>query len=432
MKIMVYSHDAFGLGNIRRMLSICEHLLVSIKDVSILVVSGSPMLQSFRLPQGLDYIKLPCLNRGESGDLAVKFLGTDFDTTVKLRSDLILAAATNFQPDILLVDKKPYGISGELQATVRYLRTTHPESKLVLLLRDILDRPEVIMPDWEKHGYQTAIEDDYDQVLVVGMPEIFDITREYQFSGTVTRKVRFCGYIRRSPGHKTTAEIRQELNLSAAQKLVLVTPGGGEDGYELIATYLQGLALLPPSEQLKTLIFTGPEMPEAKRQALISVAKNFPQVILEEFSDDMMSYVMAADTIVAMGGYNTICEILSAQRPAVIVPRIKPAQEQLLRAARMQQLGLFKAIHPDQVTPKTLIRTVLQQLQQDELKPGLRLDLEALPRISKHLVRLTQKVSRPTTAARSNVAYITPKRESALCHSKNSTVTNPTNLLIAQ
>jgi len=67
---MVYSHDTFGLGNIRRMLAICSHLHASIPDLSILIVSGSPMLQSFRVAQGIDYIKLPCLKRTEGGSSA--------------------------------------------------------------------------------------------------------------------------------------------------------------------------------------------------------------------------------------------------------------------------------------------------------------------------------------------------------------------------
>ncbi len=425
MKIMVYSHDAFGLGNIRRMLSICEHLLANIADVSILVLSGSPMIHSFRLPQGLDYIKLPCLNRGESGSLAVRYLGTDFDSTVKLRSDLILSAATNFQPDVLLVDKKPYGIAGELKDTVQYLRLYQPNAKLVLLLRDILDRPDVVMADWEKHDSQAAIEDYYDQVLVVGMPEVFDLTREYQFSPGVASKVQFCGYIGRLPGLRSPAAIREELGLLPQQRLVLVTPGGGEDGYTTIATYLQGLALLTNAAQFKTLIFTGPEMPPEQRQTLRAMAQEFDQVILEEFSDDIMSYMAVADTVVAMGGYNTICEILAADKPAVIIPRIKPAQEQLMRASRMQRLGLFKAIHPDQLTPARLMRSVLHQLHQDALKPALKLDLDALPRINKHLLRLTQTTTQAllesqTAAAQanqlhSNITYLTQKLESMLC-----------------
>lgn len=142
MKIMVYSHDTFGLGNINRMLAICKHLLTSIPNVSILMISGSPMLQSFRMLQGLDYIKLPCLNRDKCGELAAKYLGTGIDETVKLRADLILSTAANFKPDLLLVDKKPYGLKHELTNTLKYLQTNLSKTKVVLLLRDILDSPE--------------------------------------------------------------------------------------------------------------------------------------------------------------------------------------------------------------------------------------------------------------------------------------------------
>ena len=124
-KIMVYSHDAYGLGNIRRMLAICKYLLKSNPNLSILLVSGSPMLHDFRLPPGLDYIKLPCLNRGW-GQMAVKYLNADLKSILKLRSEIILAAARNYQPDLVLVDKKPTGIEGELQPTIEYLKHNLP------------------------------------------------------------------------------------------------------------------------------------------------------------------------------------------------------------------------------------------------------------------------------------------------------------------
>ncbi|MEO1691558.1 MAG: glycosyltransferase, partial [Cyanobacteria bacterium J06631_6] len=130
-KIMVYSHDAFGLGNIRRMIAICQYLLTSVPNLSILLLSGSPMLQSFRLPIGLDYIKLPCLNRGRSGKIAVKYLNTDIESTLNLRSELILAAARNYRPDLVLVDKKPSGIKGELNLAINYLQSNLPATKFV-------------------------------------------------------------------------------------------------------------------------------------------------------------------------------------------------------------------------------------------------------------------------------------------------------------
>jgi predicted glycosyltransferase len=392
MRLMVYSHDGFGLGNIRRMLAICTHLLDSIPDLSILILSGSPMLHSFRLPRGLDYIKLPCLNRGTSGELSVKYLKTETEEIVALRSQLILSAIASFKPDVLLVDKKPYGMQNELQASLEYLRRELPETQRVLLLRDILDHPSVTVQDWQKHGYYDAIRLFYDRILVVGSADVFDLRQEYLFPTAVAEKVQFCGYIRKPNGDKNPAKIRQELQLQPGERLVLVTPGGGEDGYNLIDTYLSGLAHAPVSAKLRSLILCGPEMPADQQVALAAKASCYPQVQMSEFTNDLMSYMAAADVVVAMGGYNTTCEILSLNQRAVIVPRIKPSQEQWLRAERFASLGLFDAIHPDRLTPEGLMRSLIHQL--DTPKPAaanLPIDLQALPRIAKYIRTLQLK-----------------------------------------
>ena len=390
MRLMVYSHDSFGLGNISRMLAICKHLLDAIPGLSILVVSGSPVLHSFRMPQGLDYIKLPCLGRDRFGKLSAKYLGTAVDEAVKLRSNLIEAAVANFQPDLLLVDKKPYGLLGELKATLDYLKTFLPKTKLVLLLRDILDSREATVKDWCEQGYYQALEWFYDQVLVVGMPEVFDLAKEYKFPAAVSEKVRFCGYIRKEPGRKRPQVVRQELQMKPDERLVLVTPGGGGDGYRLLKTYLWGLAKLQSQENIKSLIVSGPEMPVLQKRSLYQAVEQYPQVIIKEFTDDLMSYMEAADTVVSMGGYNTVSEILSFRKRAVVVPRIQPVQEQWIRAERMAKFGLLKAIHPNCLTPESLIDAVLEQLSSgsDRLHPESSLDLNALPRIQQEISNL--------------------------------------------
>jgi predicted glycosyltransferase len=99
-----------------------------------------------------------------------------------------------------------------------------------------------------------------------------------------------------------------------------------------------------------------------------------------------MSYVSAADAVVSMGGYNTICEILSAEKPAIIVPRIKPSQEQFIRSQRMHDLGLLKSIHPEHLTPSVLIAQLFEVL--DNLQKPKDFDLEGLPRITRHIRNL--------------------------------------------
>ena len=391
-KIMVYSHDAFGLGNIRRMLTICEYLLKFIPNLSILLLSGSSMLPSFRLPPGLDYIKLPCLNRGQSGNMAVKYLNTDIESTLKLRSEIILAAARNYQPDLVLVDKKPTGIEGELQPTIEYLKHILPTTKFVLLLRDILDTPEKTITQWQRDYSYHHIELLYDRILIVGMPEIFDLIREYQFSQKLANKVCYCGYIRKESGLKNRRTIQQELGIGTDEKLVLVTPGGGEDGYSLITNYLQGLAQQRDNfteQNIHTLIFCGAEMPPQHQQQIYRQAKELPGVAIKEFTNDMMSYINTADLVVSMCGYNTITEVLQKGKKAIVVPRIKPSREQLIRAQSMVKTGLIEMIHPEELTPNFLRETVLNNLTSAEsLAKSIRLDFMGLPRVADYLSML--------------------------------------------
>jgi predicted glycosyltransferase len=259
------------------------------------------------------------------------------------------------------------------------------------------------MKVWEKQGYHDAIRSFYDLVLVVGSPEILDLREEYSFPFSVAEKVEFCGYLRRELGRQADDGLRQELR-GDAEKLVLVTAGGGEDGYRLLATYLAGLAWLPAEQNIRSVIVCGPEMPQSQRAELYQAAAQYPQVRICEFADDMLRYMDAADVIVSMGGYNTICEILSLHKRAIIVPRVKPVTEQWIRAKRMARRGLVHAIHPDVLTPENLIETVLDVLKGDngvQASPSL-LDLGGLPRLTQYLEAL---LDTETSCTETSYAY---------------------------
>ena len=168
---------------------------------------------------------------------------------------------------------------------------------------------------------------------------------------------------------------------------MLVTPGGGEDGYLLVKTYLQGQEFLKQSHKhIKSLIFCGPEMPREHKQELYEIGAKYPQVEMREFSNDLMSYVSAADAVVSMGGYNTVCEILSAAKPAIIVPRTKPSEEQLIRSQRMQNNGLLKSIHPENLTPSSLMKQLVQTCENPEKPKDI--DLEGLTKVTRHIRNL--------------------------------------------
>jgi predicted glycosyltransferase len=128
-------------------------------------------------------------------------------------------------------------------------------------------------------------------------------------------------------------------------------------------------------------------MPDAQRQELMTRARNIEHVAIEEFTNDMMSYMAAADLIVSMGGYNTVCEILTLKKRAIIVPRVQPVQEQLIRVQRMSRLGLLRYIHPDELSPAALMHDISQELQASNVhnRALYNIDMNGLPRIAKLL-----------------------------------------------
>jgi predicted glycosyltransferase len=373
-RVLIYSHDTFGLGNIRRMLEVARHLVQTSPEVSVLVITGSPMLHAFRIPAGIDYVKLPCLARDTSGHYSARSLPMDLQQTVRLRANLIKSAIADFEPDVVLVDKKPFGVEDELSGAFEALPRAPHRPRLVLLLRDILDSAEATRRVWQKNRYYEAIETYYDEVLVVGSPDIFDLRREYAFPPFAAAKVRYCGYIAREGARRSRADTRALLGVAPAEPLLLVTPGGGEDGHRLISTCLAGLAQTPAAQRARTHVVFGPEMPQSCREALEATARSLANVSTQTFCDDMMSLIDAADVALTMGGYNTVCELLTSGKRAVIVPRTAPGHEQLLRAERMAAHGLLRMLHPDAATPAALMHAV-----QDQLEAQARGD--ALPRL---------------------------------------------------
>lgn len=407
-RLLAYSHDTYGLGNIRRMLGVCNHLVEAIPDLSILLISGSPMVHSFRIKNGIDYIKLPCLSRTSAEGYAAKSIGIDLEETVQMRSNLILHTANSFKPDVILVDKKPYGVEHELRETLDYVHANLPDTKLALLLRDVLDSAEATTAVWRKNHYYEAVRKFYDLVLVAGLQGVFDLSKEYRFPCAAQAKVRFCGYLGQDEKPRRRAELRRELN-PQTDKLVLVTVGGGEDGFDLLKNYLTALSPRGDAQGFDSVIVCGPEMAPQRRAEIIALAARRAHVQVREFVSDMVGHMDAADVVVSMGGYNTVCELLSLHKHAVIVPRAKPVEEQWIRAQRMANLGLFRVIHPDCVTPANLRAAVDELIRRHDEQPmPPSLDLDGLPKIAGHIAGLLSQVSeeirRPRLAGQRYIA----------------------------
>jgi len=111
-----------------------------------------------------------------------------------------------------------------------------------------------------------------------------------------------------------------------------------------------------------------------------------------------ISLIERADRVIAMGGYNTCCEILSFEKHALIVPRVAPETEQWIRAQRLRDLGLVDVLHPDQLDARALS----EWLARDPGPPPVvrdRIDLGGLTRIPTLLTELLGAAARPVSLA---------------------------------
>jgi len=387
-KILVYSHDTYGLGNIRRMLSVVQHLVDSDPEACALILSGSPMMQAFRLSPRIDYIKLPCLTRAENGDYESKYLDFDYEKVITMRADLILNTLLNFEPDLLLVDKKPLGVQNEIAPALDLIRRRANRPRVVLVTREILDSPEVTQGVWERNDYHGAIAEHYDSVLVLGPKAVFDMAEEYDFPEASRHKIRHCGYIAKQQPTHAVADVRSELG-AGELPIVLLTAGGGRDGLRLLDVGLRTMLSDCRNGRAHVVLVPGPEMEPEQRGALRRLGSGVPNLTIFDFTNDMMSYIAAADVVVSMAGYNTVTELLSLGVSGVLVPRVRPSQEQWIRATRLERLGLFSVIHPDQYSEEAL-RTALDKAlagsNNDSSK--VRLDMNALETVHEYVQEL--------------------------------------------
>ncbi len=359
-RIMLYSHDTYGLGHLRRSLTIAAQLAQDIPEASQLLITGSIFPGAFGIPERLDTVKLPALTKGSDGHYAARTLPLSLVETMAWREQMILQAATAFQPDLLLVDKSPAGVQQELLPTLRYLKNCSPHTRLVLGMRDIEDSPEATKAEWEANGVPALLDDIYDWILLYGERLLFDPVIEYDMSPTARQKLIPVGYLGNVHPARSRESVRDELD-AEDRPLVVVAVGGGGDGFALIEAYLDALRteMLAPDE-VQTVVVTGPLMAKAKRDSLS--AAQFKHLTLLEFTPDLISYMAAADLVVSMAGYNTVREALALNSRLLLIPRTRPRVEQLIRAQRLKRRGLARYVVPDELSPQRLadeIRTSL-------------------------------------------------------------------------
>ncbi|PRZ50109.1 glycosyltransferase family protein [Tritonibacter scottomollicae] len=349
-RILFYSHDTFGLGHLRRSRALAAAITSADRTASAMILTGSPVAGRFAFPNRVDHMRLPGVIKRSDGSYASRTMGMNIEETTELRAGLIRSTAEQFAPDILVVDKEPCGFRGELLPTLELLQQ-QGKAKLVLGLRDVLDEPEVLRAEWDRKGALAAAEQFYDEIWVYGLRDVYDPTAGLDLSAAAQARMHWTGYLRRDLG--TVGEPPE-------RPYVLITPGGGGDGAMMVDLAISAYERDPDLMPRAVLVY-GPFLSGETRAAFEDrVAALDGRVTAVGFESEIETLFAGAQGVICMGGYNTFCEVLSFDKPAVIVPRTTPRLEQWIRASRAEELGLVTMLDEtrDGWTPQAMIGAI--------------------------------------------------------------------------
>ena len=362
--ILMYSHDTYGLGHIRRTMAIASHLAGP--DVNVLILTGSPIAGRFSFPEQVDFVRIPGMIKKTNDEYLPMSIKINPQQAVDIRTNIITATAQTFLPNLFIVDKEPLGLKKEVLPTLRWLRRCLPNTRTILGLRDIMDEADIVRSDWKKKGVYQILDELYSEIWIYGNQDLYDPISEYEMPGSVSRKMHFTGYIpRKIPGKEAVARIKRKYAIKSDEKLVLVTTGGGGDGHSVMHHFLTMLEETPHQTPFKSILITGPFMPKPEREDILSRAKRLG-IRTWEFYQRMEEIMAAADLVITMGGYNTICEILSQGTISLVIPRETPRKEQLIRAKVLHGRKLLDYIPWNLMSAQTLRSSIMNLLDHPE------------------------------------------------------------------
>jgi predicted glycosyltransferase len=348
----VYTHDAFGLGQLRRCRAIAHALVARHEGLNVLILTGSPIIGRFRFRPRVDFVRLPGVVRLRTGECASLSLEIDLADAVALRASIIEHTARVFRPHLVLVDGEPLGLLGEAQRTLRALKRR--ACRLILGVPDVADDPTTASEAGRRGGpARPALERLYDHIWIYGLPEVHDPVRAGGLPPRAAARAVFTGYLGREP-QPDVALPYEVAALAQRGPFLLVAPGGGRDGARLIDAVLAAHEQFDARLPWPSLVVYPPFLSARHRAAFEQRAARLGRVTTLAFHEHLENLIEKAAAVACLGRYNTFCEVLSLGKPCLVVPPDAARGGPLVRAEAAQKLGLVQMLHPDQLGPETL------------------------------------------------------------------------------
>jgi len=364
-RLLFYCQHSVGLGHLVRSVNLVDGLA---QDFDVTLLNGGPWPAELPQPAGVDIVHLPAL--GLDADYALVSRDERFtvDEAVRLRRSMIQDVFRDTAPDVVLIELFPFGrkkFASELMPLLEAARAARPAPFVACSLRDILVGSR---RDQQGHDDRASrlTNEYFDAVLVHADARFATLEETFHPSVPLRTPVHYTGFVR-----GPVARDRER----ARERRVLVSAGGGLVGAPLFRAAVEAHPRLLDDHGLRTVIVTGPFLPEPVVDELIRRAEETTGLDVVRYLPDLGDEMAASAVSVSQAGYNTTMDILGCTTPALVVPYGEGREdEQAARARRLERLGALRVLDPDRLTPRTLVDAVRDALDWTPVSVPLALD----------------------------------------------------------
>ncbi|MGE5258797.1 MAG: glycosyltransferase family protein [Hyphomicrobiales bacterium] len=360
MKIVFYCQHVLGIGHFFRSLEICRAL----DRHRVLLVTGGPRLDVV-LPPHVSEVRLPALEMDCEFKELHAAAGADLDTIRRERQQRLRALFETERPDLFLIELYPFGRRAfrlEIDPVLEAMTDGRlPRCGVVCSVRDIL--VEKAEPEKREARTVGVLNRFFDAVLVHADPRLVRLEETFSRLGEIRIPLAYTGFITPMPAADARQRIRSQLGLTPADRLIVVSAGGGRVGMPLLKAAVAAIRYLDRPGNTLLQVFTGPFLPDGDFERLEHAAG--PGTTIARFTPEFLSYLAAADLSVSMAGYNTTMNLLAARVPALVWP-FSQNREQRLRSERLEALGVLQLLPGTDLEPTRLAARMSRMLERPE------------------------------------------------------------------
>lgn len=348
-RIVFYSQHLVGVGHHFRNRQIIRALA---DEYDVYFVDGGRPVPGATLPVSVQIHHLtPVFKDLVTGHLTSE-TGYDIQTVLKTRKQTLNSLITRVCPEVFIIEYFPFArweLAGELLEAIDTGQAMNPDIRIICSLRDVPRR----VPDSDQ--VCSILNHHFHALLIHADPQLARLEDHFSDTDNIHIPVHYTGYVV-EPLDSVGCELQ-------TQNYVLVSAGGGADGYDLIKPCIKAWQRLSQRgivEGRKMVIFTGPFMQQAQYDTLENMCKGGPFHI-DRFTSHFLHWMRCADLSISRAGYNTCMNILTTRTRAILVPG-SLVSDQEFRAHRLSELGLAYTLLPQNLTSNKMAKAIVEAL----------------------------------------------------------------------